>query len=126
MTFAAAKHYAETLSWPVFPCHPETKRPLTSHGFKDATLDVNQIEAWGKQFPDAAIGVPTGPDTAFVIDLDSEDAETALGDLQGEHGELPETIEAKTPRGRHLYFAYPDKVIKQSAGKLGPGILPLP
>jgi hypothetical protein len=40
----AALEYAHR-GWPVFPCD-KGKRPLTKHGFKDATTDENQIRAW--------------------------------------------------------------------------------
>ena len=42
--------------WPVFPCDhrlARCKAPLTEHGFKDATTDPVQIEAWWRQFPNA-------------------------------------------------------------------------
>ena len=32
---------AAQAGWPVFPCDPATKRPLTPHGFKDATCDID-------------------------------------------------------------------------------------
>ena len=41
----AALRYAE-LGYPVFPCVPGGKAPLTPHGFQDATTDAGQIEAW--------------------------------------------------------------------------------
>ena len=45
----------------VFPCGGDDgKKPLTNHGFKDATVDENKIREWGKKWPDANIGVPTG------------------------------------------------------------------
>lgn len=53
----------------VFPVEPRGKRPLTRHGFKDASVDLEQIRAWWGQWPDANLGVPTG--LAFdVVDID--------------------------------------------------------
>ena len=46
--------------WPVFPCNPSTKQPLTAKGFKDASIDINRIVDWWTRHPDAMIGVPTG------------------------------------------------------------------
>ncbi len=44
----------------VFPVKPSGKTPLTPHGFKDATVDPEQIRAWLYQHPDANLGLPTG------------------------------------------------------------------
>ncbi|SEQ33623.1 putative DNA primase/helicase [Faunimonas pinastri] len=66
--------------WPVFPCHPNTKQPLTEHGLKNASADPERIRAWWKKHPNAMIGVPTGaPIGAFVVDLDPKDGATAEG-----------------------------------------------
>lgn len=67
----AALYYA-SVGWPVFPLVPGEKRPLTSNGFKDASLDMEEITAWWAVYPDANIGVPTG--LRFdVIDIDTPD-----------------------------------------------------
>ncbi len=65
----AALRYAE-LGYPVFPCAPGTKKPLTQHGFQDASADADQIEAWWAQHPAANIGIPTAG--LIVIDIDGE------------------------------------------------------
>ena len=48
----AALRYAE-LGYPVFPCAPGTKRPLTENGFHDAVTDPDQIERWWTERPNA-------------------------------------------------------------------------
>ncbi len=82
----------------VFPVGAD-KRPLTAHGFKDATIEEKQITAWWAEHPEAGIATPTG-DGLLVLDIDSEAGEHALAEL----GELPPTWEVVTRRGRHLYF----------------------
>ncbi|MBC7679985.1 MAG: bifunctional DNA primase/polymerase [Pseudorhodobacter sp.] len=57
---ASARWYATKLAWPVFPLKPRGKKPLTAHGFKDATTDPERIASWWQQWPDANIGIPTG------------------------------------------------------------------
>src|SRR5690606_39406787 len=66
----AARELADT-GVPVFPCVPGGKRPLTGHGFHDATTDPGQVAAWWRQHPQANIGVPTGVDSGVVgVDVD--------------------------------------------------------
>ena len=56
------------LGYPVFSCAPGTKTPLTKRGYLEATLDVDQIDRWWTQRPNANIGIPTGG--LVVIDID--------------------------------------------------------
>ena len=56
---------------PVFPCVPGGKRPLTAHGFQDASAERDVIDFWWRQHPDANIGVPTGAaGGVVVVDVD--------------------------------------------------------
>ena len=66
----AALHYAE-MGYAVFPCKPGTSRPETKHGFKDASLDPEQIERWWSQNPCANIGLPTAG--LVIVDIDGPD-----------------------------------------------------
>jgi putative DNA primase/helicase len=129
---AAALDYAAH-GWPVFPCHPETKRPLLkgdidpdtgtevagTGGLKKASADLKCIRDWWARWPRALIGAPTGTSIgAFVVDFDAGvdadsgevfEAEELVAKLCAEVGSpLPETWTVKTPRGgRHLYFRLP-------------------
>jgi hypothetical protein len=66
---------------PVFPCvnqprGPEDKRPLTAHGFKDASCDPDLVRKWWARWPDALVGVPTGIRFVVIdIDLKHDDAQ---------------------------------------------------
>jgi hypothetical protein len=122
--------------WPVFPCEhrldlpgqKRCKRPLTRCGLKDAVLDPIQIETWWRQWPNALIGVPTGPQIgAFVLDVDIDpekgvDGAEELTRLEAKNGTL--TVESRTPRGgRHLLFRWdPARPITNSSGRLPLGI----
>ena len=111
----AALRYAE-LGYPVFPCVPSDKVPITPHGFKDATTDAAQIEAWWGKYPDANIGIPTAG--LLVVDVDGE------GNAWPGDPEKAEDLAAGpislTPRGgRHHIFRQPvGKTWKNTAGKL--------
>lgn len=85
---AAALRYATEFGWPVFPLIPGEKRPLTRHGFKDATTGADQVRRWWADTPAANIGLPTG--LAFdVIDVDVPAGTLPWLDLQ-EAGVCPD------------------------------------
>src|SRR4051812_3482416 len=91
--WAAAQTYAKR-GWRVLPLHsvrggrcscgsPEcssvAKHPRTGHGRNDATTDLDQIERWWQTWPDANIGLATGPESNLVVlDFDSAAAFDAL------------------------------------------------
>ena len=67
---AAAARFA-AFGMPVFPCVSGGKRPLTAHGFHDASTDPAQVSAWWRRWPGANIAVPTGePSGLVVVDVD--------------------------------------------------------
>jgi hypothetical protein len=102
----AALRYAAG-GWPVFPCKPSDKRPLTPNGFKDASTDPDQIRDWWTKHPNAMIGMATGKRSGvLVIDLDI-DPERGLDGIAAaaELGELPDSLVVRTPRGGlHCYL----------------------
>ena len=106
----------------IFPCWPNEKRPLTPHGFKDATTDTKQIRRWWKQWPDANIGLALNG-LCWVLDVDYPIGEESLAGLEAQHEQLPLTTAVRTGHGgRHIYFFAPSFTVKTSAGKLGHGI----
>ena len=106
----------------VFPCRPRDKKPALWNGLKGATIDQNVIVGWWSR-TDFNIGLATGKRSGvFVVDIDGMKAETELTRLEARHGALPHTVESITARGRHLFFAWPSRMIRNSAGKIAPGI----
>ncbi len=98
------------------------KHPRTPHGFKDATTDLAQIEAWWKQWPDANIGIPTGAASGLlVLDVDPRNGgNESLDRLIHEQGRLPDTAEQITGGGgRHIIFRHPGGPVPKT---LAPGI----
>lgn len=73
----AAMAYA-TAGVPVFPVAADVKRPLTKHGFRDATTDHRQVEEWWSLMPSSNVGIPTGA-TSGVVVVDVDVHETVTG-----------------------------------------------
>lgn len=92
---------------PVFPCEPLGKKPLVTHGFKDATTDIFVILRWWKRWPDANIAMPTGH-TFDVYDIDGPEGVQTMWGSRG-IGCLADTLDVlahvSTPSngGHHLY-----------------------
>jgi hypothetical protein len=108
--------------WPVFPCVPCGKEPLTRHGHLDATTDRSRITAWWNRWPDANIGIPTGGRSGILaLDVDQP---VGLYAFEAEHGELTATRKHLTGSGgMHYLYRYPEGCgIRNSAGKLAPGV----
>lgn len=55
---------------PVFPV-ATSKRPITPHGFHDASTDPRQISTWWNRHPSANLAIPTGSVSGVdVVDVD--------------------------------------------------------
>lgn len=68
---------------PVFPCVPSGKRPLTAHGFHDATANTLQVASWWRRWPDANIGLPTGALSGVeVVDVDRKADRSGFGSFE--------------------------------------------
>lgn len=96
----------------IFPCDANGKKPLTKHGFKDASADELVINDWWDKYPDANIGLPTGKiNNLVVVDVDVKngaDGMASLKQLQDECGEFNTRIVHTPSGGLHFYFSYPD------------------
>ena len=107
----AALWYATRWGWPVFPLVPGDKRPLTRHGFKDASTEPALIRRWWGDCPQANIGVPTGH-TFDVLDIDwrnkhgqQSGAEKSWPGIR-DSGELPDIhgVAVTARAGLHILF----------------------
>lgn len=114
--------------WHVFPLAPGSKVPARgSAGQDDATCDVETVLEWWARRPDSNIGVHCRPSGLYVVDLDvhSKDANgmDTWRELAATHGHVPTTTVRTAGGGYHLYYRAPDGVeLKNTAGKLGPGV----
>jgi Bifunctional DNA primase/polymerase, N-terminal/Primase C terminal 1 (PriCT-1) len=91
---------------PVFPL--KGKRPLTAHGWQDASTDASRITAMFNAAPNATgIGIPTGGFSGLVVPDKDGDSE----EVRRIWDSLPPTLEVATGRasgvGRHRYFRVP-------------------
>ena len=125
-----AKRHSTGLKWalwyaeqgfPVFPCQPGDKKPLTPHGFKDATTDPKQIRQWWTQRPDANIGIPTGTASGLmVIDIDPRHGGEESWNALRAGRTIPKTFRQCTGGGgEHIFFRNPDGI---RGGTLAPGL----
>ena len=64
-----AQAYARR-GWPVFPCIPGEKVPVTTHGFHEATTDPDRIARWWSRNPDRNVAIATGAPGPDVLDVD--------------------------------------------------------
>lgn len=126
---ALALHLAGR-GFPVFPCDPATKRPLTPHGFKDASTDPATVADFWSRHPAALVGMPTGKESGvFALDLDIDET---TGEARGEAwlasaglSDLLQGPGAVTPSGgRHVYFSAAGLAegLRNTAGKAAPNV----
>lgn len=106
----AALDYAAR-GWYVFPLGADSKLPREgSHGFLDATTDVDQIRKWWSETPYANVGISCGPSGLYVVDVDTKKGKRGAEGLklitERIGADRMETLCAITASGgKHLYFA---------------------
>lgn len=104
---------------PVFPCVALEKRPLTTHGFRDASVDPDQVAGWWSRSPDANVAMPTGMASGIdVVDVDVHSSGNGYGAIRSARssGLLGDPAwMVKTPSaGLHLCFLHADDVSQPS------------
>ena len=116
------------LGFPVFPCNSgrldpkRVKAPLVANGFYSATLEIEQLALWWRQWPDALVGIPTGGTSGISVldgDVDKKTGEN-IGEQQIVSLGLSHSraLVVNTPSGGiHYYFRHVDGV-RSSTGKI--------
>ncbi len=114
---------AIALGVPVFPCDAN-KRPLTPHGFKDATTDPAAIRKMFAHPRAVMIGAPTGEAWGVIaIDVDVKNGAQGGAWLDANSHRMPQTRTIRTGSGGlHIYLLWPGRPVKNSASKIAPGI----
>lgn len=128
----AAVTYASR-GWPVLPLHTPHegacscgkancrsigKHPRLANGLKGASTDEATIRAWWARWPDANVGILTGPESGVVVvDVDSRHGgDITLASLESANSALPPTPESTTGAGRHKLFRHPGRPIRNKVG----------
>lgn len=135
--------YAD-LGWEVFPthngpgcscwrgdaCQNQAKHPRTRNGVKDATTNMDQIELWWANFPQANIGIRMGSEL-LVLDFDGDEGSEILHawskpavvvmdyDVADNGFETPRVV---TGNGTHLYFRAPTQAKVRAQIGVMPGV----
>lgn len=104
--------------------HAMGKHPYTEHGHKDASKDLEQIQAWWRDYPNANVGIATGRiSDIVVVDIDKKnDGLTSLKKLERRYGPMPVTPKVYSGGGGiHFYFKSPGFEVRGRRGML-PGV----
>jgi hypothetical protein len=102
--------------------HPRYDKETLAHGALSATTSPDIIRAWWRKWPDANVGIATGPKwRTLVFDIDPRNGgDVTWSELEAELGPLPPTVEAISGGGgRHILVAHPGTDVH---GKPGAGI----
>lgn len=97
----AALAYGD-LGLKVFPIANDSKRPITTHGWHDASSDPDVITQWWTDHPDARIGLPMRLNGMLAIDVDvaeGKSGDETLARLENAYGALPRTNHQRSGRG---------------------------
>jgi Bifunctional DNA primase/polymerase, N-terminal/Primase C terminal 1 (PriCT-1) len=101
------------------------KVPRNRGGLTNASTDPAVIAEWWRRWPDANVAIRTGAESDLVVlDVDVQHGGAGtLAELERKHGKLPDTARALTGGGgQHVYFRHPGRQLRNSAGRLGPGL----
>lgn len=112
--------------WRVIPV-TDKKIPLIKGWPTFASTDPNQITSWWTQYPNANVGIATGPKSGFwVIDIDVKHGVNGWDSIIREFGEPvfeDKNICVKTPSGGyHLYFQWDESFPVTVAANVIPGV----
>ena len=79
------------------------KHPVGNRSWADGTTDLAVIEAWFPPGTHHNIAIVPGLSKLLVLDIDGP-----IGEDEAKRFHLPDTLEARTGNGRHLYYAAED------------------
>jgi len=104
-TLNAALKYHE-MGFSIIPIRPDKKPHIPWAEYQNKQATPEEIEGWWARWPRANVAIVTGQlSGVFVVDCDNGEAYQKIQEL------LPDSLVtciAKTPRGYHIYFSYPN------------------
>jgi putative DNA primase/helicase len=107
-------------------CTSKGKHPLNNAWQKSPVPSGGDVQMiWETSSPGSNVGLAVGePGGFWVLDIDPKGGGMdSMRDLVATHGKLPETFTVKTGSGGyHYYFTMPDFELRNSQGRVGPGI----
>jgi hypothetical protein len=103
MTFLDIALQYAARGWYVHPLAEGDKKPITPHGFKDATTDPGKINGFWMRTPAANIGIACGFSDLFVVDADHGLASFEDFEAWRYRNQIPYTYTVRT--GRRTSYA---------------------
>lgn len=100
------------------------KRPAITAWPALASSNLTQLHAWAEQFPGCNWALQTGEESGiFALDVDGEQGQAWLAAQLALYGSAwTQTRAVQTAAGKHFYFMWPAVQIRNSVGKIAPGI----
>lgn len=98
-----AEFYASK-GFKIFPLIENGKTPKIAGGFKKASSEIDQIKKWWGMWPNANIGLATGENNLFVIDVDNKNGANGEQSLKDANIVLEDTLIQVTPTGGKHYI----------------------
>jgi hypothetical protein len=90
-------------------CTSQGKHPRLRDWVQQSSADSEVVRHWWDRWPMGNVGIALGSRSGIVaVDIDPPGGEQALLDLSG--GDLPETLELMTGKGRRLIYTIPDGI----------------
>lgn len=97
------------------------KHPRLGGWQEKASTDEAQVREWWGRWPTAGVGIATGATSKiWVLDVDGPEA-MAWYDAQCVAKGLTETLGVRTARGAHLYWRWPEVMVRNAQG-IAPGV----
>ena len=123
------------LGWRLYPASsaPGSKKACVKSPSDKATVDLDQLAAWAREFPTCNWRVVMQGSGIWALDVDAPgpsheaDGLTAMRKLVDQHGEIPPSPRTRSGGGGVvLFFSWSGELIRGQSGYPRPGLDPRP